>query len=121
MIRIVCGLMLLGACATAPMPPAPELASMPPEQPRLITPVEITGDYAGRPMKLTIDGRVVHDGPAEARPAGTRWIEEVAPGAYPAPLILELEGCPTYRAEISRTGGLHAVAINGCDVMLIGS
>jgi hypothetical protein len=111
---------LLTACASAP---APQLAAapMPPEVPRPETPVEIMGDYAGRTLKLTLDGRVVHDGVAAARPPGRRWIENVAPGAAPAELILELETCPVYRTQVFRSGVLHAVSINGCNVMLIGA
>jgi hypothetical protein len=122
MIRThLAALMLLAACAATPAPqPGAASPSMPPEVPRPATPVEIMGDYAGRMMKLTIDGRVVQDGRADARPAGARWLEQVAPGSSPADLILELEGCAVYRAQIFRTGGLQAVSINGCNVMLIG-
>lgn len=123
MIRIIAAGLLLSACAAAPQPQpsAPELASMPPEQPLRMTPVQITGDYAGRNLRLTLDGRVVHEGRAEAKPDGERWIEEVGPGASPADLILELEGCAVYRSQIFRTGVLHAVAISGCNVTLIGA
>jgi hypothetical protein len=113
---------LLGACATAPAPTTPSVAAaMPPEVPRLETPVEIVGDCAGRVMKLTIDGRITQEGRAEARPSGTRWIEQVAPGRSPAELVLELENCPIYRTQISRNGVLNAISISGCNVMHIGA
>ena len=121
MIRLLLAATMLSACAATPAPLSVSAVPMPPEVPRMETPVEIMGDYAGRVMKLTLDGRTVHDGRAESRPPGARWIEQVAPGRSPADLVLELENCPIYRAQVFRTGVLHAVSINGCNVMLIGA
>jgi hypothetical protein len=119
MIRTLIAAGSMIAAFTAAM--EPQLASMPPEVPRLETPVEIVGDYAGRMMRLVIDGQVIHDGRAEARAPGTRWLEQVAPGTAPAEVILEIENCPAYRSQIFRSGVLNAISINGCNVMLIGS
>lgn len=115
----------LGACAVTPSTPPIEpaalpVASMPPEQPRLLTPVEIVGDYAGKQMKLVIDGQTVFEGRGQLMRPEQRWIFQVQPGNAPADLALELENCAVYRGQISRTGGLQAVMIKGCVVALIG-
>lgn len=118
--------LVLGACTATPSTPQIEpaalpVASMPPEQPRLLTPVEIVGDYAGKQMKLVIDGQTIFEGRGQVSPPGVRWVTQVQPGSTPAALILELEGCAAYNGQIWRSGGLHLVRIEGCTVTLIGS
>lgn len=94
---------------------------MPPEQPRLLTPVEIVGDYAGKQMKLVIDGQTVFEGRGQLQRPGQRWIFQVQPGSAPADLMLELEGCAIYRTQVWRSGGLNAIIIQGCNVTQVGS
>lgn len=117
--------LVLGACTATPSTPQIEpaalpVASMPPEQPRLLTPVEIVGDYAGKQMKLVIDGETVFEGRGQLMRPEQRWIFQVQPGNAPADLTLELENCAAYRGQIWRSGGLQAVMIKECSVTLIG-
>ena len=96
--------LVLSACTTAPAPDpqAAPAAPMPPERPAQLTPVEFVGDYAGKQMKLVIDGQTVFEGRGQLLQPGQRWILQVQPGSRPADLILDLEGCATYRTQVWR-------------------
>lgn len=84
-----------------------------------VTKLEILGDYAGRKLKLTVDGRVEWDGYGHLNPPGMSWFITVPPGAAPAPVELQIEQCEElFEAEMPRDGGVYALIIQGCDIAL---
>lgn len=98
------------AAAQPPVDPAPVSAS---------TRLEILGNYAGRKLKLTVDGRVEWDGYGHLNPPGMSWIITVKPGDAPAPIELQIEQCEApFTAEMPRDGGEHALIIQGCEIKL---
>ena len=91
----------------------------PPVAPTL-TKVEVLGNYAGRQLKLTVDGRVEWDGYGHLNPPGMSWFITVKPGEAPALVELQMEQCEApFRAEMPRDGGAYALIIQDCDARLV--
>ena len=84
-----------------------------------VTKLEILGNYAGRKLKLTVDGRVEWDGYGHINPPGMSWFITVQPGEAPAPVELQIEACEEpFVAEMPRDGGLYALIIQDCAIKL---
>lgn len=85
----------------------------------MVTKLEILGNYAGRKLKLTVDGRVEWDGYGHLNPSGMSWLVTVQPGEAPAPVELQIETCEEpFVAEMPRDGGLYALIIQDCAIKL---
>lgn len=89
-------------------------------QPPTLSKLEVVGNYAGRVMKLTVDGKVEYEGRGHLDPPGVTWRINVLPGAEPAPVELEIEPCEQpVRASMPRDGATYALIIQGCDIRLV--
>lgn len=113
---ILFGLIALAACVQAAAQPLQA-----PGQVTATTRLEILGDYAGRKLKLTVDGRVEWDGYGHLNPPGMSWFITVEPGQAPVPVELQIEPCTEpFKATFPRDGETRALIIQGCDVKLPG-
>lgn len=89
-------------------------------QPQATTQLEVLGNYAGRKLQLTLDGRSEWDGYGHLNPPGVSWILSIKPGDEPALLELSIEPCETpFKAELPRDGKTHALLIQGCEIKLL--
>jgi hypothetical protein len=81
--------------------------------------IEILGNYAGRKIKLTVDGRVEWDGYGHLNPSGMSWFIDVKPGEAPVPIELQIDQCETpFKEAVPRDGKTHALIIRGCEIRL---
>lgn len=71
-----------GAIIPPPMQPPPQKNEF-----------EIVGDYAGKELVLTANGREIFRGNRPLEPAGLRWQLRHDIEAYPAELSIAIEGC----------------------------
>lgn len=97
------------------------IAQVPVQQatPSAVTRIEVLGNYAGRKIKLIIDGRVEWDGYGHLNPPGVSWLIDVKPGEAPAPIEVQIDQCETpFKEEMPRDGKTHALIIQGCDIKL---
>lgn len=101
------------ACLAASLAPAPAMARQP------STRLEIVGNYAGRALKLEIDGKVVFEGYGHLEPPGVTWTLTLSGESDPAPLKLDQQDCETFSASIPRDGKVHTLLIQGCEVKLL--
>lgn len=84
-----------------------------------LTRIEILGNYAGRKLKLTVDGRVEWDGYGHLNPPGMSWFITVQPGEGPAPIELQIDQCEgSFKTEVPRNGQEFALIIQGCEIKL---
>lgn len=107
-VLVFCGLIVLVAYGQAAA------------QPQAGAKLEVLGDYAGRKLKLTVDGKVEWDGYGHLNPQGMSWFITVNPGDTPAPIELQIEPCEQpFTADIPRDGATRALIIQGCEIRLV--
>lgn len=81
------------------------------------TRLEVLGNYAGRLLKLQVDGKTVFEGRGHLDPPGFTWAFNILPGSALASAELTIEPCAApFAAKLPRNGKVHAVIIQDCDV-----
>lgn len=79
--------------------------------------LEVVGNYAGRVLKLQVDGMTVFEGRGHLDPPGFTWAFNISPGPAVASAELTIEPCAApFAAKLPRNGKVHAVIIQDCDV-----
>lgn len=77
-------------CVPEPQPLDPSPSFERPPNPQTI---DIVGNYAGREMSISIDGRIVHEGIRYLEPEGVIWRLKVGKRAGASVLSVDIEDC----------------------------
>lgn len=81
---------------------------------------EIVGDYAGKKLVITSNGREIYSGQRPLEPAGIRWQLRHDIESYPAELVISIEGCAgTVILSVTETEEGPLLIFRGCDVEMI--